>query len=240
MAARMKLAEAVRRLRGRYGKPEPPPTSDPFELVLYENVAYLAPPARRREAFEELRRRIGTSPAEILRARPEALRSVTACGILKAAFAEKLQECARIAVEDFGGDLSAALKGPLSAAIRSLRRFPGIGEPGAEKVLLFSGRAAPLAPDSNALRVLVRLGLVREEKSYAKTYAGSRAAAETLPGSVRARREAHLLLQEHGRTLCRRTAPLCEECPLSGGCAYALGERRRASRHRERRSSRDA
>ena len=32
------------------------------------------------------------------------------------------------------------------------------GEPGAEKVLLFSGSAPVLALDSNALRVLLRLG----------------------------------------------------------------------------------
>ena len=70
---------------------------------------------------------------------------------------------------------------PLAEARKILRSFPGIGEPGAEKVLLFSGRQALLAPDSNALRVLVRLGLVREEKSYARTYAASRRRRPTCP-----------------------------------------------------------
>ena len=216
------LAGAVARLREFYGAPEKPPTSDPFELVLLENVAYLTSPARRREAFEELRLSVGTSPAALLAASRTALEKITARGILRAGAAAKLRDCARIAVEKFGGDLDAALSGPIDRSRRALRSFPGIGEPGADKVLLFSGRAKGLAPESNGLRVLVRLGFVREEKSYAKTYAASRAAAAALAPRVPAIQAAHLILQHHGRTLCRRSDPLCDRCPLARGCAHAL------------------
>ena len=222
------LAEAVERLRAFYGAPTRPPTSDPFELVLLENVAYLATPERRRDAFEQLERKIGTSPASILRATGDALESVTARGIMRAKFAGKLRECARIAIDEFDGDLGTALRGPLDGAKRALRRFPGIGEPGAEKILLFAGRHALLAPESNGLRVLVRLGAVPEQKSYARMYADSRIAAKVLPARTRVLQEAHLLLQQHGQTLCKRSAPHCEECPLAGGCAYALRGGRRA------------
>jgi endonuclease III len=215
------LGEAVRLLEKHYGPPAPLPTGDPFELVLWENVAYLAPPARRREAFERLKSVVGTSPTAILAARQQALESVTSRGILKATFAAKLRECARIAIDDFGGDLRTVIRGPLGAAKQALRSFPGIGEPGAEKILLFTGRQALLAPDSNGLRVLVRLGLVREDKSYARTYAASRQAAEELPADPRVMQRAHLLLQQHGQTLCKRSVPRCPVCPLARGCAYA-------------------
>ncbi len=215
------LRESVQVLGKHHGPPKPLPIADPFELVLWENVAYLAPPARRREAFGELKRTIGTTPAAILAARPQVLQRIAARGILAGTSAEKLRECAEIAVEKFGGDLAAVVRGPTDAAKRALRSFPGIGEPGAEKILLFSGRAALLAPDSNALRVLVRLGLVREEKSYARTYAASREVAKTLPADPRAMQRAHLLLQLHGQTLCKRSAPSCDECPLELRCAYA-------------------
>ena len=231
------LARVAARLRESGGPPEPPATSDPFELVLLENVAYLADPEARREAFDALRRSVGTRPAEILGARRSALEKVTERGILGARFASRLQECARIAMERFGGDLDAALRGPVDQAKRVLRAFPGIGEPGAEKVLLFSGRALFLAPDSNALRVLARLGLAEEGRSYAKTYASSRAAAESLPATASAYREAHLLLQRHGRLVCRRSAPRCDACPLVRDCAYARGVAAgSAARIRSRRS----
>jgi endonuclease III len=214
------LRRMVELLRQHYGAPPKPPTRDPFELILWENVAYLASPARRQEAFDLLRATVGTQPARILAAKPAALERVTAAGILKGTFAAKLRECARIAVERFGSDVDAVVRRPLAEARRDLRAFPGIGEPGAEKILLFAGRQAVLAPESNALRVLVRLGLVAEDKSYARMYAASRAAAEALPQTPAAMQEAHVLLQEHGRTLCRRSAPLCVACPLAKGCAY--------------------
>jgi endonuclease III len=216
------LQRAVTLLRKHHGPPERPPTDDPFELILFENVAYLATPARRREAFERLRTMVGTHPAAILAAKRGTLEEITGRGILKETFAEKLRECARIAIESFGGDLAGEALGPPEPAKRALRKFPGIGEPAAERILLFAGRQALLAPDSNGLRVLVRLGLIREGTSYAKTYAGGRDAGKVLPSSdLSGMQEAHLLLQMHGQTLCRRNVPMCEACPLAGGCAFA-------------------
>jgi endonuclease III len=110
---------------------------------------------------------------------------------------------------------------PLDAAKRALRSFPGIGEPGAEKILLFCGCQPLLAPDSNGLRVLVRLGLVAENASYSKTYAAARELAAGLRSSPRELLQAHLLLRHHGRTLCKRLTPRCPECPLERDCAYA-------------------
>ena len=225
MAKVLSLRKAIRMLKKHYGAPALLPTTEPFELILWENVVYLASPSRRREAFEELKPLVGTSPDAILSASTEALESVTSRGVLKNTFAVRLRECALIAVNDFGSDLASAIKGPIAVAKRALRSFPGIGEPGAEKILLFSGRHALLAPESNGLRVLVRLGLVIEEKSYARTYAGSREASKELPPDPIAMQEAHLLLQQHGQTLCKHNVPLCEACPLVLVCAYALRSR---------------
>jgi endonuclease III len=215
------IREAVKLLKRHYGAPAYPPTVDPFELILWENVAYLASPARRREAFELLKRTIGTNPMAILAAEQQALEYVTARGILKSTFAAKLRECALIAVDDFGDDLESVILEPLERAKRALQSFPGIGEPGAEKILLFTGQQALLAPDSNGLRVLVRLALVREEKTYAQTYAASREVAMDLLADPGVMQEAHLLLQQHGQTLCKRNVPRCNACPLASVCAYA-------------------
>ena len=216
----MTLRHIIARLRVRYGRPDPPPTTDAFELVLWENVAYLATPQRRRDAFDLLKRTVGTTPAAIARAPAEALKRVGAKGILKAVSARKLRECARIASDELDGHLNAIVAGPLPAALRALRAFPGIGVPGAEKVLLFTGRHASLAPESNGLRVLVRMELVASGLSYARAYAASHTAAATLPTTVRAMQTAHLLLRQHGETCCRRTNPACASCPLAPSCPF--------------------
>jgi endonuclease-3 len=214
-----RLRAVVAALARHQGPVAAPPTANAFELVLLENVAYLASPERRLAAFEQLRETVGTTPAAILAARPAALERVTAKGILAATFAKKLRAAARLVAGELGGDLDAALRGPPDAAKRVLRKLPGIGEPGAEKILLFSGRAPLLAPESNGLRVLVRLGLVADAGAYAKTYAAARALASGL--ALREARDAHLRLRRHGETLCKRSSPRCRECPLRARCDYA-------------------
>jgi len=215
------LPDAIGRLRRHYGPPAPPATTDPFELILMENVAYLAAPEERRAAFEQLKRTVGTSPRALLQASRRALERVTSKGILSEKFADKLRECARIALERFAGTLAPLLDGPPDAAVRALRAFPGIGEPGAEKILLFSGRHAVLAPESNGLRVLARLGFVPNQRSYSRAYAAGREAGKALKAQTAAMLEAHLLLHRHGRELCRRSEPCCDPCPLADRCPSA-------------------
>ncbi len=217
----IKARDVVAALRSHYGPPPPSATVDAFELVLLENVAYLATPARRQRAFTLLKSTVGTSPAGILSASAAQLQVATAGGILKALSAFKLQACARIVLGECDGDLDAVIQGPVPAATRILRLFPGIGEPGAEKILLLTGRHPFLAPDSNALRVLERFGLIDVKRSYAQSYAAARAVADTLDQSVAAMQEAHALLQLHGRSLCKRSAPRCAPCPVALGCAFA-------------------
>ncbi len=215
------LRDVVEVLREHHGVPLGPPTADPFALILWENVAYLASPARRREAFRLLVDEVGVEPGAILAAEQTTLERVTSHGILKGTFAAKLRACAEIVRDRFSGDLGPIVRGPVGPALRALRAFPGIGVPGAEKVLLFSGRHPFLAPDSNGLRVLARFGFIAEDRSYARMYAAGRAAAAALPADVDAMQAAHLLLQRHGQTLCRNTAPHCGDCPLAAGCGFA-------------------
>jgi hypothetical protein len=48
-----------------FGEPTPPPRRTLVELVVWENVAYLADDAARSRAFELLRTRIGLRPEQL-------------------------------------------------------------------------------------------------------------------------------------------------------------------------------
>lgn len=220
------LADTVQRLHSFHGEPARLPTVDPFEMIVFENIAYLAPDDRRLKAFELLRQTVGTSPASLREASRDSLEAITSHGVLKATSTDKLRKCAELAGDDSGAVLRRVVTGPVSEAKRALRKFPGIGEPGAEKILLFAVGRPFLAPESNGLRVLVRLGFVTEQKTYAKTYAAARPMVEALGSDVETLQSAHLLLRLHGRTVCRNRAPSCDECPLSAECAYARAGRR--------------
>jgi endonuclease-3 len=215
------LGGILRTLRAFYGKPEPPALTDPFEQILFENVAYLADDARRTEAFAQLKKRTGLKPAKILAAPHASLHEIAKGGITPAATAEMLREIASIALDEFGGDLSRILDRPPAEARKALKKFPSIGDPGAEKILLFSGSLPVLALDSNGLRVLLRLGFGKEDKNYARSYRSAQAAAQLeLPKKFDVLIEAHQLLRRHGRELCKTKHPRCEACPLRPDCVY--------------------
>jgi endonuclease III len=217
----MPLSQVVLHPQVRYGEPRVPRLSGPWEMVLWENVAYLADDDRRRKAFQTLKKRIGTEPARILAASDEALLEVTRHGILADQFAKKLRQCANIVLEEFDGELRRVLNLPFARARKALQKFPGIGEPGAERILLFLRAYPILALDSNGLRVLRRLGFGEERKSYSTTYRlVQEAVEEELDKDYAWLIRTHLLLRHHGQELCRRTTPMCEKCPLAAECEF--------------------
>ena len=225
------LNKIVSRLLKHYGKPKLPITTDPFELVLLENVAYLVSDERREEAFTALREHCGTKPHEILAAANEKiLRATKLGGMHPEQRVHRLKEIALIAMNEFEGNVRQALKQlPLPKAKQALRKFPSIGEPSAEKILLFARVYAVLGLESNGLRVLLRLGFGEEKKNYTASYKSVQEAIkpelkEDFAGLI----DAHILLRQHGKELCKTNNPKCEQCPLTSECAYfaARGVRR--------------
>ena len=193
-------------------------------MIVWENIAYLANDARRAEAFDELRRTVGLRPADIRKASHKALFSVTKKGIVPENSVEKLRRAAEIAEESFRDDLASVLNKPVAAAKKGLRKFPSIGEPGAEKILLFNHKLSTLALDSNGLRVLARLRFAPEKKSYSATYKGvQQALVSDLPQDCGELVRAHQLLRQHGQELCKRSTPSCARCPLRAQCAFFAG-----------------
>jgi endonuclease III len=216
------FSKLVDKLQQHYGAPAPPPSIDPLELIVWENIAYLANDKRRAEAFAILKRTIGTRPDQILAAKHSALAAIGKAGILPDVSAEKLLAIARIAHEEFQSDLCSVLRKPLAQAKKALKRFPSIGDPGAEKILLFTRSYPVMALDSNGLRVLCRVGFAEEQKNYSATYRLVLDAIHgQLPRDYDSLIRAHQLLRQHGQELCKRSKPRCTECPVRASCNYS-------------------
>src|SRR5581483_12372993 len=178
------LQDIVERLRAAYGKPERLPAEGPLELIFWENAAYLLTDERRKAAFDLLRDRTRFEPRKVLAAPQPALLDIANLGGMRPEVrVERWRSIARIALDEFEGDLETVARMPLKEAKKALQRFPNIGEPGAEKILLFSNAHAVLGLESNGVRVLWRLGYGREHKSYSSTYRSvQEAIASQLPG----------------------------------------------------------
>ena len=67
------LCALLDELRDEYPDARPPPVSGVFEIVLYENVAYLVRDERRQAVWADFRSRIGTDPDKILAVDPDLM-----------------------------------------------------------------------------------------------------------------------------------------------------------------------
>jgi endonuclease-3 len=218
-----RFTAVVKKLEKFYGRPKPPKITDPVEIILFENVAYLADDDRRAAAFAALKKKVGTRPKEILKASLAKLEEITRMGgIVPEVRAQRLRQIGELAHFIFKDNVEAELKKPLPQAKKSLKKFPSVGDPGAEKILMITRSHPVLALESNGLRVLLRLGFADEQKSYSASYRGvQQALAGQLPKDYDGLIAAHQLLRQHGQELCKRGRPLCEAgCPLTAECRY--------------------
>jgi endonuclease III len=216
-----------------YGPQQPAGPTDPFEMIVYLNCGYPASDATCSKGFDALKREVGLSPKEILAApKSKLVKLLRLGGIVPELRADRLKEIARKVKAEFRSDLKAVLQGgvqsekkPTDKDIRGakkvLQQFPVVGEPSAEKILLFSKLAPVAAVPSAFVEVPARLWFGKAGKNYAADY---RAAREILSSGLaqtfEARQRAYLLLKKHGQQTCKRSHPKCEICPLTGQCAY--------------------
>ena len=213
----------IAKLKKHYGEPALPPACGPFELVMWENSCYLLSDQRRAAVFEALRAQVGMDAASIWKAAQEVLLPLAKMGGMRPETRVfRWREIARITNSQFAGNLDVVLQLPYAKAKRALQQFPTIGQPGAEKILMLCGMNTGLPLEWNGSRVLQRVGYGRAQKNYGATYRSIQEALEgQLPQDPAGLTRAHLLLRQHGKTICRNNKPLCEECPLAPECAFA-------------------
>ena len=220
----MGTGEQLALLRKTYGPVKPAEPRDPFELIVWENAGYLVDDERRTAVFESLRRAVGVTPLQIVAAGSQKIEAAIEGGGMQPAHrAAKVMRCAEIALELAGGNLASSLKTlPVKKARALLKRFPGIGDPGAAKILLLCGFDDQPALESNGLRVLGRVGAIAENDNYTAMYREGIACLDAIGVRGKAAIDAFMLLRAHGRDLCKRNGPLCAVCPLASSCRYAV------------------
>lgn len=111
----------------------------------------------------------------------------------------------RIIVNDYGGKVPDKRE--------ALTALPGIGSKTANTILINAfGIAAGIPVDTWVLRIAYRLGLSVEADQ-------DRVEAD-LEGLVKKKywKNIAYVMKAHGKELCRTSAPLCDECFLSGLC----------------------
>lgn len=113
----------------------------------------------------------------------------------------------------YEGDLLRLLSDETQAARSSLLAVQGIGPETADSILLYAGDHPVFVVDAYTHRIFSRHGLIAEESDYQSIQEEFTC---RLPVSSALYNEYHALLVMLGKNFCKKTTPLCGQCPLKG------------------------
>jgi A/G-specific adenine glycosylase len=126
--------------------------------------------------------------------------------------AKRLWECARVLVEQHGGDV------PSDAD--ALLALPGVGEYTAAAVESFAFGRRAVVLDTNVRRVIGRAWSGAPLPGPSVTRAERDLAARIVPADASLAARWAVASMELGALVCTARAPRCEDCPLAATCAW--------------------
>jgi len=115
-----------------------------------------------------------------------------------------------------GGDLDRLWRRPPREVRELLLAVKGVGPETADSILLYAGGLPVFVIDTYTFRVLQRHGLARAGDTYHDLQTLFMKNLEPDPALYN---EFHALIVRLGHRLCKKTKPLCNECPLEGWLA---------------------
>jgi len=201
-------------LCAHYGEPTLKEQRDPLSELVMTILSQNTNDVNSGRAFLALRERFSNWET-VMEADSADLAETIRVGGLANVKAPRIQQILRRLKEERGAlslDFLSAM--PIGDARAYLLSLPGVGPKTAACVLLFSLRKPALPVDTHVHRVSQRLGLtppVTVERAHALLEA-------LIPTDLYY--PFHLLLIEHGRSLCHARRPVCGECPVGAWCDY--------------------
>ncbi len=135
--------------------------------------------------------------------------------------ARKLKALTQHVYDQHGGDLSAMLSQPWEELRSELLSVYGIGEETADDIVLYAADAPSFVSDAYTKRIVDRLGIPPKKDRYEDYRALFMGA---LPADVSVFNEYHALIVKLGKDVCKKSKPLCQECPLIEICITGARE----------------
>ncbi len=127
--------------------------------------------------------------------------------------AHRLKNLLSMVGERYQGRLELLLQDDMMHGRENLLSVQGIGPETADSILLYGGDHPIFVIDTYTHRVFSRHRLLAEESDYDSIQETFMSA---LPADSTLFNEYHALIVRLGKDYCRKSRPLCEQCPLNG------------------------
>ena len=208
-----KLRKIYRLLEDHFGDLKWWPARSSFEVivgaVLTQNTAW----TNVEKAIKNLKKNDLLKPDKIRRVQPARLSKLIRSSGYHRIKAQRLKEVSRFLIKECGGRI-AALKNRESAILREkLLAVKGIGPETADSILVYALGKPVFVVDAYTKRIFSRHGIIDEGAAYEDIRS---LVTDNFSGSLKEFNQFHALLVETAKKFCRKKAPLCDMCPLSG------------------------
>lgn len=182
----------------------------PWAVLVSEIMLQQTPVARVEPVYHAWLARWPT-PADLAGARPgDAVRMWGKLGYPRRAL--RLQECAVVLTERFGGEVPAD--------VDALVTLPGVGSYTARAVAAFAYRQRHPVVDTNVRRLIARAIRGQAQAGPAAPVRDHAEVAALLPLEAEAAARLSVALMELGALVCTARSPRCPSCPLADRCAW--------------------
>lgn len=114
--------------------------------------------------------------------------------------------------ENYDGDLDRLFSKETGALREELLSIKGIGPETADSIALYAANKPTFVCDAYTYRMCLRHQMISEETGYDELKA---LFEDALPKDVKLFNEYHALIVKLGKTYCKKTKPLCGQCPLN-------------------------
>ncbi len=127
--------------------------------------------------------------------------------------AQRLRNLLDMIATHYQGELALFLEDDVQSARENLLAVKGVGPETADSILLYACEKPVFVVDMYTHRVFSRHNMVEEETDYSTI---QNVFLDNLPRDIQLYNEFHALIVRVAGTFCKKTKPLCEQCPLQG------------------------
>jgi endonuclease-3 related protein len=197
------------------------PAESPFEVIIGAILAQSTAWKNVEKGIANLKRaKVLDSAALRNISHKELAALIHSCGYYNAKTI-KLKAFANWFGERYGDDLERMYVRDMDSLREELLGVHGVGEETADCILLYAVNKPSFVIDAYTRRIVDRLGIkVRSNKykDYQKLF------MHNLPAEHQLYNEFHALITNLGKNICRKSQPLCGECPLREICKIHTSE----------------
>jgi endonuclease-3 related protein len=207
------LRAIYRALYRAYGPQHWWPGDTPFEVmvsaVLTQNTAW----ANVEKAMANLKRERLLTPSRMFNMDPEKLASlIRPCGYFNIK-TKRLRHLLSFIHTCYSNSLTRMFSADPELLRQQLLEVNGIGPETSDAILLYAGEKPFFVVDTYTRRIFSRQGLIAGNADYQTL---QDLFMDNLPMDARFYNEYHALIVRVGKEHCKKTRPLCSDCPLRG------------------------